>query len=113
MTTIAQQEFALIQGAAANDFPLVKAFADSFSSPTTTIAQAVGLLQTAVAQAQDPDTIAGLQSLASAWYAYIGSVKTLQSQVNAKQATPWVDPATIVSASSASSTSSSSQSSGS
>ena len=30
MTTIAQKELELIQGAAANDFPLVKAFADSF-----------------------------------------------------------------------------------
>ena len=96
MTTIAQQELALTQGAAANDFPLVKAFADSFSSQTTTIAQAVGLLQTAVAQAQDPDTIAALNGLASAWFGYIASVKTVQAEVNAKQATPWVDPATIV-----------------
>ena len=54
----------------------------------------MGLLQTAVANAQDPDTITGLQSLAAGWYAYIGQVETLQSQVNAKQATPWVDPAT-------------------
>jgi hypothetical protein len=88
MTTIAQQELALIQGAAANDFPLVKAFADSFSSPTTTIAEAIGLLQAAITNAQDPKTIDDLNGLAANWREYVGEVLALQNRVNAKQATP-------------------------